>query len=148
MKSQSNISFQRIHSLLLKLISLQFVYKAYASALLTHIKEYAPALLLNLRKRCSQLLSAVASERSESVTCQTLGMNTTQNILTITYITFNQRNMMLAVNKADKSVCLEISVFCRHIHHCGAFNKFVVTFPVFLKSMNSNKLYIKTLRKF
>ena len=74
---------------------------------------------------------SIPEERSESVTCQTLGMNTTQNILTIAYVTFNKCNMMFAVNKTDKSVCLEISVFCRHIHLCGAFNKFVVTFPVF-----------------
>ena len=113
METKGEVGFQGIHALFLQLVGTQLIYETDTAPFLPHIEQDATPLLFNLRHRRSQLLSAIAAQRTERITRQTFRMHPTQDIPAITDFTFYQCDVMLSVQAAHKTVCAEVAVFCR-----------------------------------
>ena len=92
-------------------------------------------------------MSAVAAERAEGVSGQTLGMNPAENVLPVTDVALHQCDMVLTIQTAHKAVGFEISVFRGHIYRCDLIHQLFVALAVRLQVPDGNELDAEPLRQ-
>src|SRR5919106_1741768 len=91
------VCLHRVEAFLLQFIGVNFCREPDAAPFLPHVNQNAAAFLLDLLKRRMQLISTVASARSENVSGKTLAVDAHQGWFAFVDAAFHQREMMLAV---------------------------------------------------
>src|SRR4051812_29689052 len=115
LESQVPIGFDRVHALVLKFVSADFVGESDAAAFVPpHVDEDAVSALGDLSQRGLKLGPTIASERVQSVSGQAFGMHAHQDgILELACAgSRNKRQMLCSVDSTPKGVKLELAFCC------------------------------------
>src|SRR6266540_798980 len=113
-ETELEVGLDGVHPVLLELVGLQLVEKADAPALLRHVEEYAALLGADPRERLLELLAAVAAERVEDVSGQTLGVDADEDILLALDVALDERDVVLAGQLLPEGDRNEVSVRRRY----------------------------------
>jgi hypothetical protein len=112
-KSELFVGLNRIESLFLKLVSMDFGREADSAAFLPHINENACAGLFDLGKGLVQLRTAIAPFRAEDVARETLAVDANQGRLVRVDIALDECKMVPLVHGGTVEVQQEFSVVGR-----------------------------------
>src|SRR6266478_2654672 len=114
--TKSGVGFHGIETFLLQLVCVDFCGEPYPASFLAHVNQNAVAFLLDLPQRRVQLISTVASARSENVAGKALAVHTHERRFGLVDFAFDQREVMLAIEVRAIQVQIEIAVVSRHFH--------------------------------
>src|SRR5689334_14854811 len=87
-----------------------------AASFLPHVNQDAAAFLLDLSERCVQLISTIASARSEHIASKALAVHAHQCRFGLVDLAFHQCKVMLAIQFRAIQMQIEIAVISRHLH--------------------------------
>ena len=113
----------------------------------SHVEHYAAPFLFYLHHGRGQLLTAVAPQRSECVTCQAFGVDSAQQTFAISDLTLHQGNVVLPVEFVDIAVGHEVAVFGRHLDDSFPFHQLLVLLAIILEHLDSDELHPVLLRQ-
>src|SRR5437867_6263121 len=86
-----------VETCILQLVGFDLVDETDSPAFLPQIENYPPFHLADSREGLLKLLSAVATQRADSIACKTLGVQPYWNVLSLEDIAMDKRGMLLLV---------------------------------------------------
>src|SRR5206468_11090440 len=93
---------------LLQFVGVNLCRQPNTASLLPHVNQNAVAFLLDLPKGCVQLISTIASARTENVAGQTLAVHANQRRFVLVDLTLHKREVVPAI--AIRSIHMQIAI--------------------------------------
>ena len=100
----------------------ELVDKTYSTAFLFQIQQHSPSLLLDSAQCFCKLFSAITSQRTESISCETFRMDAAQHRFICRYIPLDKGHMLVSVDFVDVAVYPESTVFRRQFRICHSLH--------------------------
>src|SRR5712691_2868650 len=96
-EAQLLVRLNSVETCILQLVGFDLVDKAYSTTFLPQIENDSTLHLAYSREGLLKLLSAVATQRADSIACKTLGVQPYWNVLFLENIAMDKRGMLLLV---------------------------------------------------
>src|SRR6266536_5567491 len=121
--TKPGICLHRVQAFLLQFVSVNFCCEPDTTPFLPHVNQNAAAFLLDLPKRRVQLISTIASPRTENVSGETLAVDAYQRWFVLVDLAFHEREMMLAIELRAVQMQIKVAVISRHFYDLFQFHQ-------------------------
>ena len=135
-EAELEIRFDGVIAFVLQGIGADLIDETDAAAFLAQINEDAAAFFRDLAHGCGELLSAVAAQRSETVTSETFRVDAAEDGRSVIDLAHGESDVVLAIHAVHEAVDLKVAVLGREFGGGDAFDEDLMLFPVFDELLN------------